>query len=119
MKVESLKVFSTISILSVGLFSFSSSNTYAESNTRITNMEQLPFDLVEDVEVVDYEVNGNELISESEDFKSNINLESNEITYTDSEENTVSIEMLRLKSIYQHRNKVEYLISLCATLLIH
>ncbi|MFD6209779.1 DUF2599 domain-containing protein [Peribacillus sp. NPDC060253] len=92
MKFISLKVLSVISILSLGFTGFSTSS-YAESNSTVTNMEQLPYNLIEDVEVMDYQVQENNIVTETEDFTSNINLDKNEITYTDSEENSVAISI--------------------------
>ncbi|WP_226673497.1 DUF2599 domain-containing protein [Rossellomorea aquimaris] len=90
MKFTRIKFFSAISILSLSVASFGTSG-YAKSHSTITNMEQLPFDLIEEVEVMDYQVKDDEMISEGRDFTSTINLEQNEITYVDIENNTVSI----------------------------
>jgi hypothetical protein len=64
----------------------------AENNPgKVENMKQLPFDLIEDVEVMDYEKNKGEIVTEEEEFTSFIDLDKSQITYTDSEGNEISI----------------------------
>ncbi|MGE7684946.1 DUF2599 domain-containing protein [Peribacillus simplex] len=92
MKFISLKVLSVISFLSLSFTGYSTSS-YAESNSTVTNMDQLPYNLIEDVEVMDYQVQENNIVTETENFTSNINLDENEITYTDSEDNSVAISI--------------------------
>ncbi|TKH05467.1 hypothetical protein FC682_08650 [Peribacillus simplex] len=42
---------------------------------------------------MDYQVQENNIVTETENFTSNINLDDNEITYTDSEDNSVAISI--------------------------
>lgn len=55
------------------------------------NMDDLPMDLLKDVEVAPYEENKDRIFTNEKDFAAEINLEENKINFSDAEGNEITV----------------------------
>ncbi|MEM5009432.1 DUF2599 domain-containing protein [Niallia taxi] len=58
-----------------------------------TNMEDLPLDLLEDIEVSEYDDTGDSIVTEEEDYSAEIDFESNSIDFTDVNGNNIEVSV--------------------------
>jgi len=99
------KTFSliVITVLVLGMFNLqiiraetkdNSTDTFSQSSEEFaTNMEELPFDLIEDVETSDYKETSDSIISEEEEYSAEIDFDSSSIEFTDEKGNSIEISL--------------------------
>ncbi|MFP9130242.1 DUF2599 domain-containing protein [Niallia sp. BSM11] len=96
------KIFSliVITVLFVGMFNLPITRAETKDNSNIkspeefaANMEELPFDLIEDVETSDYKENRDSIISEEEEYSAEIDFDKSSIEFTDEDGNSIEISL--------------------------
>lgn len=88
----------------------SQENPVSTPNDTVLNMNDLPVDLVEDVEVEEYEESAKEIKTEEEDFTASISKEDGTISFENNEGNeiSVSVDDLNLEYIQNDEGTVLY-----------